>query len=575
MAEKVVIAEFEVDADGVVQGVGETKRALAEGEGALVRLEQTSDRSAGTIAEVAKAVGKVAAATVLVTRGQGILSLAFGATARGAMALARGIGFVKLGLFAAGITAAVAAAGLLIAGIVAIVAILPTLAFQIIANSEAFQRLKAAVADWHAWLVRGERTLARLNRNMAEFSRRTILGEVQALRELVKQRAEAARQLEQLTASGGQEVTRPGLGTLAGAGVAASLLGLLPGGAAGIAREASTETVRASMEALRQGIAQTSAEIDEMIRRFVALGFTLEDIRTETGATLTGVLDPAQAISAAISNILALTEADRQIIARQEAMNRQAAGFFQGGALPPVLTEAGGIFQPDQFAVEVERLNQALMALQRNQAEIAGVQIDQALQNIAKGFVRIGFSAEEAAERIRSFGFEFEEVTLDPWIEFIERLAAGADKSVLKVQALQSAMAVLGDTVAKVGQGGGITFRGFAADVLNATAQMLFAFGAALIAKGFLTDNPVYIQQGIIAGAAGVAAAAAAGALSRQGGGPGGGGSRRSVGGGGTGSGVSRSVTVVVQGSLMGTDRNELARELKRLIATAEQDGAR
>jgi uncharacterized membrane protein YgcG len=175
---------------------------------------------------------------------------------------------------------------------------------------------------------------------------------------------------------------------------------------------------------------------------------------------------------------------------------------------------------------------------------------------------------------IGSFMSSFFAVDEDQQARFNAAMNASLDPLISKAEAASVAFGTLGNVIGEAIASKSLTFRKFAASMLQALAPVLFAIGAALISRGVLTYNPADVAAGYAAFGAGVAALAAAAFLGRGGGAQARSGGRGG-GGGGNGGGGGRgtqNITVVIQGSVDNPDA--FARKIAKRLATATADGA-
>ena len=162
-----------------------------------------------------------------------------------------------------------------------------------------------------------------------------------------------------------------------------------------------------------------------------------------------------------------------------------------------------------------------------------------------------------------------------------EKIIASLTYAALKVQTLNMAFQAIGQAIGAAATAGGSSSKAFFGEILRGLAAVLAAWGALLIADGIESNNYGKVAAGVLAIAAGVAASAAAAKY--------GGSGESSSGGGGRGRGETQNnqtanlsatanrpaVTINIQGSMFGTDLDNLARDVSRLINTAQSDGAR
>lgn len=169
------------------------------------------------------------------------------------------------------------------------------------------------------------------------------------------------------------------------------------------------------------------------------------------------------------------------------------------------------------------------------------------------------------------------EVARESWDDFKTFVMDGIQPLQLAIASIQTAMGAFVSGMSEALLRGKFSFRQFMADMLASLVPVLLGYGALGLVAGFL-GNPAGFKAAGIAFAAAVAAAAAARAL-----GGGGVSERGSSGGAGGGAAAGaqggpeteRTLTIVFNNStLMGTDPDNLARNIAKIVRTASADGA-
>lgn len=160
---------------------------------------------------------------------------------------------------------------------------------------------------------------------------------------------------------------------------------------------------------------------------------------------------------------------------------------------------------------------------------------------------------------------------------------AQLDPAMAKFDLFMTAMQAVGNAIASAFLESGVTAREAVADLLKTIARVAITYALIFAAAGvaastglgsaLLVGTP---HQFFHAAALFAAVGVGAGLASKAIGGSEGGSERAASGGGGTATQTrgGSNVTVIVQGSLMGTDENTLARSIRALLTTAEADGA-
>lgn len=180
------------------------------------------------------------------------------------------------------------------------------------------------------------------------------------------------------------------------------------------------------------------------------------------------------------------------------------------------------------------------------------------------------------------------DVATERWQAFWEVMAEGSEMQRIQMDALLIGTAGIGNALAEGAISGRKAMKEALAGMLKDMARMLMVRAIESLAVGILASTPYGQMLGLgppepyFAAAAKFAAGGlAAGVAARAIGSSAGGGSSRGGSGGGRGadSGMAArggsNITIIVQGSMIGTNPDSLARDLNRLITTNKTDGAR
>lgn len=278
---------------------------------------------------------------------------------------------------------------------------------------------------------------------------------------------------------------------------------------------------------------------------------------------------------------------------------KEAGGLVPGGLAalippekrkaPPTPFQTAGIASPAEVVAQLSQVKAAIQAISAAQHSGA-ISIDlynTGIENLQGSLVKIGLTGEQIATVFHQFGAELLDVTpkFSEGQIAISDFADTLDRTQLFMEAFTLALNQLGDALATSLVEGGSNLKKAIANILKDLARMFITYGLAQLALGIMASTPWgaavlgepsgYFRAAAAAFAVGIAAGVASRAVSGTGGGSGGGG--RSGGGRGlalAGAGGGQSVTIVIQGSLIGTDPDNLARDLRKLMRTAEAEGA-
>jgi hypothetical protein len=549
MGEELVLANLSVDAEGVVQGISEGNRAFDQGEAGLVKYGQANmvaQESGGSLLGTLLRLSSVVWLVVKVMSLLGVSSTA-AATGMGILGITlTGVTIAGVLAFAAAIAAVLAVLAAVAAVIGTVVALLGTLVGQIIVNTDAWKTMTGAIEDWYLWLIKGENTLERVSRKMKDFGAAATLTQLEELAALTKQREEMQDQISLIR-------TELGQGLIEVTTLTESMIAKMPPWLQTMVRIFRPEdmTLPAVMAALEADLIINRERSDELFRSLQKV-IAAKDIAAATGAAFPGAAGPTPP-------------------------TRRA-----GGEAASVL----GLTGPLEFASQAQAAGEEMRGLH---AELrAGVinikQFEAAIDTFAEKLQFLGMTFEEAQQFAASFGVQLEGVTdipLDPtpWENYLASLDAATEKSQIKVTLLSSAMSAFASSLSTQLTNGGFSFKMLMADLLKAMVPVFIALGSQAAVRAYLGEPHLWAVAQFAFAAAGAAAVAAA-ALGGGGAGaaePGLGPGRRAEAaletGGSRGPGAS--ITIVVQGSLIGTNPDDLARDLGRLIETNQGDGSR
>ena len=151
----------------------------------------------------------------------------------------------------------------------------------------------------------------------------------------------------------------------------------------------------------------------------------------------------------------------------------------------------------------------------------------------------------------------------------LEQVSIGFDIAVVASQAF-------GNALAQAAVDGSLNARKMLGEIIQAVGQAIIAYGALVMAEGIASYNPVRVGRGIGIIALGASTVAIGAQLSASGGGSASaeGGAAAAAGVSGGGAAQERNVYVYNYGTMMGGSPNELGRAVKKLLRTAEADGA-
>lgn len=543
-----VLAQLTIDESGVISGIARVDNSLRRGEQAVDRFGSSQTRLVGV---GDKAIRNFFSMDRALTR----LGAAFG-----------------------------------IAGLVYSLAnAITSLVTELITSETWFKRSKEAVTDWWNELVKGETTVERIARKTAALKNIPSgpVGELEKLRSLVEERKELIRLMEETgKAAQAESVTER------------SFLGIIPslatGRISGLFGEREDISASGSFAALQKQVEVADKAIRDLFNSLRGHGLTAKEIIDATGASIKALPPTPEDMTARkkyLDDILqALGAVDEMRVSMQSAADFQA---FFGPAERVELFEVAGIPNPVEFAHQIDLIKEAISELnvQLSQGGIPVEQFNIGVENLQDALKSLGFTAEETRAIFESLGVSLN--TALPGPETFSSILAGYGQSLSTAQAQFEAFMVavqgVGLVISESLAGSDVNLRQAIVSILKQISNMLIVYALMFTAMGIASStNPVAIglfgspDQNFAAAqvfaAAGAAAGLAARALGGGGQGEGGrggggrGGGRASVSGLGGGQ---QSVTVVVQGSFIGSDPNEIARYLSDIITTNRRDGTR
>ncbi len=410
-------------------------------------------------------------------------------------------------------------------------------------STQFMKNFTAAATDWYNAMVKGETQTERLARKSKDFWQGTGVGSMQ---EALQKQAEL------------QEKIFTGF-----------------------------NAVRAEADATREQWRAATAEIDAAKRKLVEVQVVLAKGGVQ-GVT------PEMRLSAGANQPKLLPGASVNLSESELSMFGATSGALQKEAEDrKKLAKAA-----EEEADALRDLNLARMDLARS-IQLYNSATEQSVRDLESGRATLEFY-DESVLTLRdhldaltvatkaAFGALEKPPETNALIDWLEGLNASVDKAAVQVAVIEAAMTAAVSSLGAAFSSGEFSAKTFLATMMQSVSQACFAlsamFAAAAIAAstgiGAAVVQGTPAQLGAAAAgffAAGVAAGAIGGAIGRGGassGGRGGGGGGGLVGASFAGAG-GPNVTIVINGSLMGTNRDELARELADLVETARSDGSR
>lgn len=533
MGEAVVLADLWVDSKGVISGINESDRALAKGGASLNRFGATSR-------------GLSTALDTTVTRMFSLQKAALG------LGGALGIAGVVLSLANA----------------------VKTLVSDVISSTEWFRRSKEAVTDWYREIIKGEDAVDRLSRKLGDTSTFSL---VTSLRSLQDDRRRIIEELQDVPSGGilarGLLLDLKSIDTKIDETVMKlRLLG------------ATSREIGASAGTVPRGVAPSGGAFQ--VSPFAAAGgAALLPSRTDIGLLedihdkfmLVGkILNSANA--ATIQAAEAIRHSGLSAAAREAARVAKELAAVDREMRQMITTGREAMFfgpeYLEQSAREADRYFSAL--------ESGAVFLDQFDRNMERTRLNtqllsdiMGFTTTKIQEFSAAIPQSVESIVT--FSDSLKEMLEDITLTNLQLDVFSAASAAFAHGVSDAAIRGGGSIKKILGDTLAAMVPVFLAYGAMGLVKGLLFDDPKGFAAAKVAFPAAAAAALAARAL---GAGQSYGQERSDRGGsGGVGAATSqpqpdRNVTITIHGSIIGTNPDDLARELLRLQRTAEEDGA-
>ncbi len=306
------------------------------------------------------------------------------------------------------------------------------------------------------------------------------------------------------------------------------------------------------------------ADLGEQIENALALrGSIAEQIAgTDSGAL------------GAPARLLILKENLREVDASLGGLLRR---FEQIGGNRVLLEEAFGPL-PDTLGAVARTMITVSGAVERAQRAFGGLgdelrdftELGNALHGPITG---LGVAFNDAADGVHIWREETLGMTdaLPPLIEMMEQLDNTLTTASLQFEVMVGLANQFASSVAGAFSGATLTFKTFVGGMLRMLGTTLLAWGALAVITSYYTGHPGF-PVAFATIAAGVAALAAGAAL-------GGGGAAapqpgtQAVAGSAGGGRITPNVAIFVEGSLLGTSREELARQITQLVREGQADG--
>lgn len=527
-----VLARLVVDPSGVVSGVEETGAELSKGQKQLGTFGKAQKSLAGNTSLLVNKMFSLKGALLGIGKAFGIAGIV-----------------LSLGLA------------------------LKTLITSLITSTQWFKAAKRSVVDWWMSLTQGETALGRLTRRMKEFGGAgPSLGVIKRLRELTERSKELRLELKEIE-RGARQLTPGGAGGILGLSAAKEAFKPIPG------KETLATATGFDLE-------RTVLETDILIREAERMGVSFEDLaKVIEGLSRGPAFTPGEAIT-----------------------GLPAEDFFKRLGIPT----------PEQFDAQFRVIRENIKFLGSPEAQEAMglTTFLRGLRNVSADFQKLGFTAPQALDLIESamgslttvlanFGLSSEriveilkemgrvmeeistETDLTPLQEQFLALEATVTRGQAIFQAFQVVTQSLANTIADSFLEGGVKFRDAIGQMLKDLARLMITYAVMSVALGILaatgygalflvgTPSQFFAAAAAFAGVAALAGAAGIALAGRGGAGEEGGGSRSVLSPATITpvAGAFPNVVVNIEGSLLGTDPNELARDIAEIILTNQSDG--
>ena len=282
-------------------------------------------------------------------------------------------------------------------------------------------------------------------------------------------------------------------------------------------------------------------------------------------------------------------------------LNATVSEFRELGVSPVDVFQILGIASPEDLAAELAGIEDAMNSLASfeifsgiddltfglEDSTLAAERYSIAIDNIESSLDRLGFTAEEIMKIFTEFGLHATGVTekvTKSFKELVEDWVKNLSKAQAAFDLFQAALVGIGNAIADAFLEEGVSMKQAIADMLKTIARMaivyavLFAAAGVAASTGFggavLAGSP---GQFFAAAALFAAVGAAAGLASKA---LGGGSESRGRGGGrrndfDPNKNRGTNIEITIEGSLIGSDPNELGRSISAWITKAQEDGAR
>lgn len=568
MAETVTLATVRIDASGVVSGMGDSVAALAGGEGAVGAFTKAASASSGIVGPFITRLFNLRMALMAVTRALGIV----------------------------GILTTVAYA-------------LRRLTVDLISQTTWWKSLKESVTDlYRAWVL-GETAIDRISRKMQDAAKegggQTIFGTVDQIQKLKDFVFESRRLLGEV----------------------------MPGSTTAFAIQVDITQAQQKIKQLvlsledlgftaAQAFVFTAADIEQIPTPvpdlLKAAGLTTLKQRARDLDTLAQSARLIQQEFAETGNLARFESGIEAIRQKATGLNATMKEFQQIGIPKFDVFKLANIPSPEEFKEQLQALTGALQFLNMNKQAVGVDLFAKGIANLRDQLEKLlipldqynrlmqlrekpGILSPSELEEINtilskvnatlaSVGITAEGVASRGMFDLREAFRNFADSmstDQAKWEAFQTALAAVANEISQAFLEGGVTMKQAIVEILKSLARLLITYAVTFTALGIAASTPwgaaflgppmPYFKAAATFAVGAVLAGGAARALSGGGGGREGGGGSRNAGGLGSPAAGGRggpNVTVVVQGSLLGSDPNELARSIAKLISTAQADGA-
>lgn len=407
-----------------------------------------------------------------------------------------------------------------------------TLVSDLVTGTEWFKKFKESFLDWYNAFVKGETALGQFSRKMKELSEGAVESQ-QAMFDRLKAIGIQSMKLQAMYAA------MPDIAT--------------------------NQIQRRILEADLENINIEAIRLADALER---IGISRARLRVEAGINV--------GISA--SGLPAVAG-----IPAPPAGGRTATPFESGGDqnVQTILDKMGlGVGVVEQRLAEA---NEALNLFAVSMAAFGGQAREEIRESLIDQFTAAGLSIDAINEKFKAFGIDAITVTEEIGAT-VGELPKAIDKAAIAFSVMETALNSVASTLANAFVSDSLSGKEALAALMADLSRAMFAYAAAEVALGIAASvapigsaiygsGPAHFKAAAALGFAG----AAAGAASHFFGGGGGGGATPSAGGlelasAGPGGGGT-SVSIVVQGSMIGTDENALARSIAQWIRTAQGDG--